>query len=375
MNNFLDPKSTSLTPKSTPPDPNYIIIMAGGIGSRFWPASREERPKQFLDILGIGKSLLRLTYERFIQLVPAENIYVITNEKYRNLVKQEVPELVHAQILGEPSRNNTAPCIAYAAFKLMGLNPQANLIVAPSDHFIAQETNFLQVVMEGLEFTEKNDAILTLGMRPTRPATGYGYIETGDRYPVSVDRHPIFKVNAFKEKPKFDTAKQYIEAGNYFWNSGLFLFKAAIILEGFKQHASQIFKVLVKGDEHYNTASEQTFLNEWYPKTDSISVDYAIMERATNIFCLPADFGWTDLGSWGSLYEFKEKGDQKNVALNNTLYAYQSRGNLVRTCKSKSVILKNINNFIIIEEEDTLLIYPLEDEQEIKQISNEVQKR
>ena len=360
----------------------YIVIMAGGIGSRFWPSSTEEKPKQFLDMLGIGKSLLRLTFERFGSIVAPENIYVVTNEKYRDQVSSDLPELSQAQILGEPSRNNTAPCIAYAAFKIRVLDPAANLVIAPSDHFIAQEGKFLEVLRQGLDFTAKNDAILTLGMHPTYPATGYGYIELGNENYVSQNskkdqqrkansKQPIFPVKAFNEKPDLVTAEKYLNSGRYVWNSGLFLFRAETILMGFNKYATQIYDVLVNGEELYNTDQEKTFLKVWYPKTEKISIDYAIMEKANNIYCLPADFGWTDLGSWGALYDHLGK-NQDNVTINGQLYSDHSTGNLVLLSKPKQVILKDLHDYMVIDEEDILLIYPLKDEQDIKHVSARV---
>ena len=345
---------------------NYIVIMAGGVGSRFWPASTEERPKQFLDILGIGKSLLRLTYERFSQLVPTTHIYVITNERYRQLVAADLPELSDRQILGEPSRNNTGPCVAYAAFKLEALDQEANLVIAPSDHFIAQEGKFLDVIQHGMEFTSDNDAILTLGMQPTRPATGYGYVELGERLTAKDEQYPIHKVMAFKEKPDENTAKDYIESGSYVWNSGLFIFRASTILKGFERQSPQIFEILQLGSQYYNTSQEQTFLEEWYPQTENISVDYAIMERADNIYCLPADFGWTDLGSWKALYDHIGKDSEGNVVLGDNIQMVASKHNMISSIPGKRVIIGGLEHYIVIDDEHGLLIYPLGKEQEIK---------
>ena len=357
---------------------NYIIIMAGGVGSRFWPASTEEKPKQFLDILGIGKSLLRHTYERFAQLVSSEHIYVVTNERYRDLVAKDLPELRDHQILGEPSRNNTGPCVAYSAFKLEALDPEANLVLAPADHFIAEEAKFLDVIRQGLEFTAREDAILTLGMQPNRPATGYGYIELGSKVKggrsKEDDRFAIFKVEAFKEKPDELTAKAYIRRGNYVWNSGLFLFRAKTILEAFETHASQIYEVLQKGRPYYNTPGELDFLKEWYPQTENISVDYAIMERAANIYCQPAEFGWTDLGSWKALRDHLSKDASANIIIKGKLQAVEADGNLVSTGEGKQVIIKGLSDYMVIDENNTLLIFPLKDDQEIKKLVNKISR-
>ncbi|MEM6700799.1 MAG: mannose-1-phosphate guanylyltransferase, partial [Bacteroidota bacterium] len=255
----------------------YVAIMAGGVGSRFWPASRTQRPKQFLDILGTGKSLIQSTYERFLKLTPKENIFIVTNKIYRDLVKEHLPDLTDNQILCEPSRNNTGPCVAYTAFKLHNLNPEANFVVAPSDHIILKEEAFISQLQKALQFTNEEEALVTLGISPSRPDTGYGYIN----FIRSQEERPgIFKVAAFKEKPNEATAKEYIEDGNYLWNAGIFIWKAKCILNAFEQHANEIHRILSTGDAHYNSESEQAFIDEQYPTTPSISVDYAIMENA-----------------------------------------------------------------------------------------------
>ncbi|MEL6944049.1 MAG: mannose-1-phosphate guanylyltransferase, partial [Bacteroidota bacterium] len=271
----------------------YVAIMAGGVGSRFWPASRTQRPKQFLDILGTGKSLIQSTYERFLKLTPKENIFIVTNKIYRDLVKEHLPDLTENQILCEPSRNNTGPCVAYTAFKLHNLNPEANFVVAPSDHIILKEDAFIAQLQKALKFTDEEEALVTLGISPTRPDTGYGYINF---IRSQEEREGVFKVAAFKEKPNEETAKEYIADGNYLWNAGIFIWKAQSILNAFEQHANEIHQILSTGDAHYNTDAEQAFIDEKYPTTPSISVDYAIMENADNIYTLPSDIGWSDLG-------------------------------------------------------------------------------
>ncbi|MCB0686792.1 MAG: mannose-1-phosphate guanylyltransferase [Saprospiraceae bacterium] len=338
---------------------NYVIIMAGGVGSRFWPASRETKPKQFLDILGIGKSLIRLTFERFIKIVPAENIFIITNEKYRDLVAEHLPELTADQIIGEPSRNNTAPCVAYAAFKLLALNPEANLLVSPSDHYIHDEKEFVRVVKTGFLFTENKSAILTLGMKPTRPDTGYGYIELGEKEP---ETEAIFRAARFTEKPDEPTAMEFLKDGNYTWNSGMFFFKGKTIAEDFKRHASEIYNLLNAEDGVYNTPREAEFINQKYPKTPNISIDYAIMEKADHIYCLSADFGWSDLGTWGSLYDFKEKDSIGNVLLSGDAKYYNSEGNMIMSSKGRNIIIKDLQNYFILDENDILVIWPRNDE-------------
>ena len=344
---------------------NYVIIMAGGVGSRFWPASRETRPKQFLDILGIGKSLIRLTYERFAGIVPIRNIYVITNERYRSLVKRNVPELEDHQIIGEPSRNNTAPCVAYAAFKLQALDENANLLVSPSDHYIHNQGEFVRMVRKGFDFTAKNEAILTMGMKPTRPDTGYGYIELGEEVSEWPD---IYRANRFTEKPDLATANEFLESGRYCWNSGMFFFGGKTIIADFKKYAPEIYRLLKPEEDVYNTSAENAFIYKNYPKTPSISIDYAIMEKADHIFCLRADFGWTDLGTWSSLYDFKDKDKNENVILSGDLRSYTSERNLISTKSGKIIVIKDLHDYYIIDEDDILLIWPKSDEENLTQI-------
>lgn len=341
----------------------YVAIMAGGIGSRFWPASRTERPKQFLDILGVGKSLIRLTFERFLNLCPAENIFIVTNGMYKDLVKEHLPEITDNQILCEPSRNNTAPCVAYTSFKLHALNPEANFIVAPSDHVILKEQAFVDKLTEALNYSEKNDALVTLGITPTRPDTGYGYINFGENKGGNVH-----KVVEFKEKPDLDTAKLYYASGDYLWNAGIFIWKAKNILKSFKENAPEIHEILGKGAAHYNTATEQEFIDKAYPTTPSISVDYAIMENATNIFTLPADIGWSDLGTWGSLWAENDKDENGNVINGENVQTYDTKNSLIRMPEGKRLVVKGLEDYILVDEGDVLLIWPKGEEQGIKKI-------
>lgn len=343
------------------PSNTYVAIMAGGVGARFWPASREARPKQFLDIMGVGKSLIRLTFERFLHLVPAENVFIVTNGMYKGLVKEHLPELSDNQILCEPSRNNTAPCIAYTALKLHNLNPEANFIVAPSDHIILKETAFLEKIKTALDFTEKNDALCTLGISPTRPDTGYGYIKFEGNSDVK-------KVLEFKEKPNLETAKSYVAGGDYLWNAGIFVWKAKSVLNAFQKHANDIFELLSQGNNVYNTPSEQAFIDETYPKSRSISVDFAIMENAQNVYTLPADIGWSDLGTWGSLHAESRKDDAGNVVQADDFNLENVQNSLVRVPKNKMVVIRGLEDFIVVDESDVLLIYPKSNEQEIKQV-------
>ncbi|MCG8326113.1 MAG: mannose-1-phosphate guanylyltransferase [Chitinophagales bacterium] len=350
----------------------YVAIMAGGIGSRFWPASRTEHPKQFLDIMGVGKSLIRLTFERFLKLCPAENIFIVTNKQYKDLVKQHLPELTDNQILTEPSRNNTAPCIAYTAFKLQSLNPEANMVVAPSDHIILKEDEFIRSLQTGLAFTDENDALLTLGIQPSRPDTGYGYIEVSSAE-VRAELASPLSVASFREKPDRATAEKYLAAGNYFWNAGIFLWKVGNILEAFRKHATAIHDILAAGAYHYNTAGEQAFIDEAYPTTPSISVDYAIMENADNIYTLPSEFGWSDLGTWASLHAECTKSEDGNVLQGERIHSYDVKNSLVRVPKDKLVVMGGLEDYIVVDEGNILLIWPKSREQEIKEVVKKIQ--
>lgn len=345
------------------PTHTYVAIMAGGIGSRFWPASRTERPKQFLDVLGTGKSLIRMTFERFLYLCPPEHIYIVTNEMYRELVKEHLPELADEQILGEPSRNNTAPCIAYTAFKLQALNPEANLVVAPSDHVILQEAHFVETVKKGLAFTEKHAALLTLGIQPSRPDTGYGYIEKGDQAEIGVHR-----VVSFREKPDKATAEQYLTTGKYLWNAGIFIWKVKHLLHAFQIHAPEIYHILSAQPEAYNSPDEVKFIRQAYPTTPNISIDYAIMEKAHNVFTIPSNFGWSDLGTWASLYAELDKDDQQNAITADRVLLTETTQSLIRLPQGKLGVITGLNDFIVVDEGDVLLIHPKSREQEIKAI-------
>lgn len=341
--------------------------MAGGVGSRFWPSSRQKFPKQFLDILGIGKSLLQLTFERFLSVCPAEHIYIVTNWEYKKLVQEQLPQLSEQQILTEPSRNNTAPCITYAALKLRKINPAANFVVAPSDHMILKEATFVERIKQGLEFVGQRDALLTLGIQPTYANTGYGYIhfdkDSGE---------DIYKVYQFAEKPDLATAQQFLKSGDYLWNAGIFIWNVNTLLDALEKYAPTVFNILEKGEPYWGTAAEQDFLNEHYPATPDISIDYAIMEKAKNIYTLPADIGWSDLGTWGALHQQYEKGEDGNAISSATPELVQpldTTNCMIRTPANKLVVIKDLEDYIVVDEENVLLIYPKGKEQEIKQVS------
>ena len=349
--------------------------MAGGIGSRFWPASRSAKPKQFLDILGIGKSLIRLTFERFLPIVPTSNIMVVTHADYKALVQEELPELSDGQILCEPSRQNTAPCVAYAAFKILQRNPNANFVVAPSDHLILKEEAFLTKIKQGLEFVANNEALLTLGIKPTNPNTGYGYINFDNKTVVD----GISKVKQFTEKPDLERAEGFVAGGEHLWNAGIFLWNVQTLLSAFEQNANRIYTQFKAIAHQLWTTEETTIINELYPQLDAISVDYAIMEKATNIYTLPADIGWSDIGTWGALHEILEKDTAQNSILNTSnkqVFLYDTNNCLVRsTDPSKLVIIGGLEDYIIVDEADVLLIYPKQREQEVKPILKEVEDR
>lgn len=344
---------------------NYVAIMAGGIGSRFWPASRTVKPKQFHDILGVGKSLLRLTFERFLELVPASNIFVITNEQYLPLVQEHLPELANEQILGEPSRNNTAPSVAWMAFRLQALNPEANMVIAPSDHVILKEKAFLDNVGKALKFTAQNEALCTLGIQPTRADTGYGYIHY-QRKEATPDG--IHKVIEFVEKPDRATATRYLQSGEYLWNAGIFIWRAQTILRAFEKHCPGVFDILNPGRDSFGTPAEQQFIRTQYPFTENISVDFAILEKADNVYTLPSDIGWSDLGTWASLHEELKKDEAGNVLQGSMVVAEDVNNSLIRAEEGKLVVVKGLKDYIVVDDEDVLLIWPKAEEQDIKRL-------
>lgn len=342
----------------------YILIMAGGVGSRFWPKSRNHFPKQFIDILGIGKSLLQLTYERFEKICPKENIYILSNKQYLGLIQEQLQGIEISNILLEPSRNNTAPCIAYASYKILKQNPEANIIVAPSDHLILKERDFLNKISQALDYTAVNDALVTLGISPTRPDTGYGYINFQKS---GIDG--VHHVVQFLEKPVLVKAKEYLSSGNYLWNAGIFIWRAQSIQKAFQKYAPEIDNLFAKGINTYNTSDETEFINENYPKSQNISIDYAILEKADNVYTIPADIGWSDLGTWASLHEVAEK-DNKNNALSVDYFHLEKTNNcIIHLPRGKVAIIKGLEDFIVVDDGKILLIYPKAEEQEIKQLA------
>lgn len=345
----------------------YVLILAGGIGSRFWPKSRNNFPKQFIDILGTGKSLLQLTFERFSTLCPPENIYILSNDQYAGLIGKQLPDLPASNIIAEPTRNNTAPCIAYASFKIANLNPDANIIVAPSDQLILKEDLFQEKIRIALEDAEKYDRLFTLGISPSRPDTGYGYIKYDPK-----TQGEIHKVIRFLEKPNLEKAKEFVDSGDYLWNAGIFVWNVKSILKALEEYAPEIYHLFNKGSMFYNTSGEKDFIKEHYPLSPNISIDYAIMEKADNVYTVPGDFGWSDLGTWASLYEVLDKDEYNNVFSGHGVNLAETENCMVQIPKDKVAVIKGLNDYIIVDDGKILLIYPKALEQEIKAVSNNV---
>lgn len=342
----------------------YATIMAGGVGSRFWPSSTEQRPKQFLDILGVGKSLLRMTYERFLRIVPNDHILIVTNKIYLALVQAELPELPVENILCEPSRNNTAPCVAYTALRLLSQDKEAVFITAPSDHVILKEDLFLEHIKDALSMVDKDHCITTLGIKPTRPDTGYGYIQVNEEVVIGQSQ----KVIEFKEKPKLEVAQAYLDSGKYLWNAGIFVWKASDLQNSFEKYAPEIINILTQDISKFGTPDEQKYIDIVYPNTPNISVDYAILEKSDKVYTIPVDIGWSDLGTWNSLHDYLDKDENNTVTIGSNTLLIDTENSIVRSDSSKTVVIKGLKNYIIVDEKDALLIYPKNDEQEIKNV-------
>ncbi|MFW6309602.1 MAG: mannose-1-phosphate guanylyltransferase [Prolixibacteraceae bacterium] len=340
--------------------------MAGGVGSRFWPLSRKTKPKQFLDILGTGTTLIQQTYDRFLKFIPKENFLIVTGDSYKELVKEQLPELKNDQILCEPFRRSTAPCLAYAAYKIKTKDPNANLVVAPSDHLIIREEEFKHQILNGLEFVEQKNALLTLGIKPDRPETGYGYIQVDNKENFN-ELNNLHKVKTFTEKPDLEMAKIFLESGEFFWNSGIFLWSLPSILAALDTYLPDISSLFKNGNKYYNTEDEDSFIKKTYSECKGISIDYGIMEKATNVYVLTADFGWTDLGTWGSLYDNKEKDSQGNVLNGENVLTYDTSNCIINISDEKVAVLQGLDGYIVAETGDTLMICRKEDEQQIKQ--------
>lgn len=348
----------------------YAVIMAGGIGSRFWPMSRRDFPKQFHDVLGTGQSLLQKTYSRLNQTIPSENIFVLTHERYLELTLSQLPEITKKQVVLEPAMRNTAPCILMSALKIHKKNPDGLMLVAPSDHWIEDENVYSEAVKKCFQAVSESEILMTLGITPTFPNTGYGYIESSDK-----NENDIKKVKQFREKPDYETAKSFLESGNFLWNAGIFIWSTKSILSAFETHLPQMYQLFSKGNEVFNTEKEADFVSENYPKAENISIDYGILEKAENVFVKKADFDWNDLGTWGSLYEKSEKDEQQNAVINAQKIFRNASDNMVLTLKKKLVVLEDLQDYIVVDTEDVLLVFPKEKEQDIKILLEEVKSK
>ncbi len=344
--------------------------MSGGVGSRFWPFSKEEKPKQFLDFFGTGRSLLQSTFDRFKQIVPAENIYIVTNDAYAEMTKQQLPELRDDQLLLEPIRRNTAPAIAYASFRINAIDPDANIVVAPSDHLIMNPGEFVADIQKGLDFVNRKSVLLTLGIKPSRPETGYGYIQVNDE-----EDNGIHKVKAFTEKPNLELARKFVESGEFVWNSGIFLWNVKTILDAFKKHLPDINQKFSEGKDLFNTPDEKKFVDASFPFCPNISIDYGILEKADNVYVNISNFGWSDLGTWGALHEISDRDGEGNASLHCKTLFVESTDNVVAMSEDKLVVLQGLDDYIVAESDNVLMICKKSEEQRIKHFVTDVKFR
>ena len=349
---------------------NHIVIMAGGVGSRIWPMSVENKPKQFIDVLGVGRSLLQLTYDRFKGLCPNENVWIVTNKKYDAWIKEQLPEVPAENILLEPCRRNTAPCIAYVSWHIKAKDPKANLVITPSDHIVMDTAEFRRVITQCLKFTSETDAILPLGMKPNRPETAYGYIQA-DLSSSSPRNKEIFRIDTFREKPDLQTAQKYIQQNNFFWNAGIFIWSVSTIVNAFRIYSPAISKIFENMLSIYGTDKEQEMIDLHYPECENISVDYAIMEKAEEIFVCPANFGWSDLGSWSSLYMHTRHDLYGNSLIGPDINVYDTHNCMIHTTQEKKVVVQGLDDYIVAEKDNLLLICKLSEEQRIRQFSGD----
>lgn len=347
---------------------NHLVIMAGGVGSRFWPMSTESKPKQFIDVLGVGRSLMQLTYDRFAGICAPENVWVLTNAAYVDTVAEQLPEIPKCNILSEPCRRNTAPCIAYVSWRIKKQDPKANICVTPSDHVVMNVAEFQRVINSALVFAGETDGIITLGIKPTRPETGYGYIQA-DLSQQSVRNSEIFRVDSFREKPDLETAEKYIKQNNYFWNAGIFVWNVHTIVNAFRLYQPQMAMLFENMIPVLGTPEEQKVVDEKYPECENISVDYAILENAEEIFVFPADFGWSDLGTWGSLQTLSKKDEDGNAVISQNVKMFDCSDCIVNVEGAKQVAIQGLNGYIVAERDGRLLICKLKDEQKIKEFS------
>ena len=348
----------------------YCVIMAGGVGSRFWPISRTANPKQFLDILGIGRTLIQQTFDRFKPICPVENFLIVTSKEYKDIVLEQLPELKEEQVLLEPLRRNTAPCIAYANTVIQQKDPNANIVVTPADHLIMNDEMFRTNINTGLKFVSENNALLTLGIKPHKPETGYGYIQTGEL--VKGDYRNFHKVKTFTEKPNLEMAKVFFESGEFFWNSGIFLWSLKSITSAFNEHLNDVQVLFNRLESHIGTEREEEELNSTYMECKNISIDYGVMEKAGNVYLQTADFGWSDLGTWSSLHEYSEKDEDNNARINGKILMYDSKNCVVHTPGEKRVVIQGLDNYIVVDSKNALLICPMQNEQQIRQFTNDI---
>jgi mannose-1-phosphate guanylyltransferase len=351
-------------------DNRYVIIMAGGVGSRFWPLSRRERPKQFLDILGNGETLLQQTFRRFSSICRKENIYIVTSSEHKDLVAEQL-EIDPASILAEPFRRNTAPCLAYGTFRILKENPDAVITVTPADHLIIKEDKFCEVIKKSFEFAEKNNALLTLGIKPDRPETGYGYIQA-DRKKSVAGFNNLLKVKTFTEKPDIELAKVFLESGDFYWNSGIFIWNIKSILSAFEKHLPDMYSAFEEGKEFFGTKQETKFIGKTYAVCRSISIDYGIMEKADNVYVMCTDIGWSDLGTWSSLHEHSKVDKKGNSKVSGEVFSYDSRGNIFNIAPGKIAVIQGLKDYIVVDSGDVLLIVKKEEEQNIKNYLDDV---
>ena len=349
---------------------NHLVIMAGGVGSRFWPMSTKDKPKQFIDVLGVGRTLIQLTYDRFEPICPPENVWVVTNKKYVDIVKRQLPEIPVGNILCEPCRRNTAPCIAYVSWRIKKECPTANIVVTPSDHIVLNIPEFRRVISNSLAFPSETDAIVTLGMKATRPETGYGYIQA-DLTSSSPRNKEIFRVDSFREKPDLETAKKYLAENNYFWNAGIFLWSVRTIVNAFRIYQPALANIFESMSDVYGTDKEQDVIDERFPECENVSVDYAIMEKAEEIFVCPADFGWSDLGTWGSLLVQTNHDTDGNSIIGDNVSVFETKNSIIHTVGCKQVVVQGLDGYIVAENDGRLLICKLSEEQRIKLFSGE----
>ncbi|MBG6233722.1 mannose-1-phosphate guanylyltransferase [Pedobacter sp. CAN_A7] len=353
---------------------NYALIMAGGIGSRFWPVSRTEFPKQFIDFFGTGQTLIQSTYNRFLKICPPENIFIVTNQSYTSIIKEQLPAILDNQILAEPIMRNTAPCIAYGAMKIAQINPEATIVVAPSDHTIAQQDKFIEAIQQSLQAAAENNCLVTLGIKPSRPDTGYGYIQYEDETLAS--DQGIHKVKLFTEKPNQELATSFIQSGDFLWNAGIFIWSVEAINKAFEKHLPDMYEIFHAGEAFYNTENEAAFISNAYQQCTNISIDFGIMEKADNVYVLPSEFGWSDLGTWASIYDMAEKDYVGNAVIPaEKVMMFNSSNCMVNVPDNKLVVLQGLHDYIVVESNNILMICPRSEEQHVKLVVADVKAK